>query len=61
MARKALIEKAKKEPKFSVRKYTRCFECGRSRAVFRKYLLCRMCIRSFVYRGYLPGFCKISW
>jgi small subunit ribosomal protein S14 len=59
MARKALIEKAKKTPKFSVRKYTRCFNCGRSQA-FRKYGLCMRSFRLSVYRGEVPGFRKIS-
>jgi len=45
MAKKALIEKAKKTPKFAVRKYTRCLQCGRSRAVFRNFLLCRIHFR----------------
>jgi len=61
MAKKALIEKAKKTPKFAVRKYTRCLQCGRSRAVFRNFLLCRIHFREWVYKGWVPGFRKISW
>ena len=33
MARKALVEKAKKPKKFSTREYTRCERCGRPHAV----------------------------
>ncbi len=36
MAKKSLIAKAKRKPKFKVRGYTRCQRCGRPRAVFRK-------------------------
>ena len=61
MARKALIVKAQKKPKFAVRKYTRCLECGRSRSVFRRYLLCRIHFSQWVRQGLIPGFRKISW
>jgi len=55
MASKALIAKAKKIPKFSVRKYSRCLECGRSRAVFRLFGLCRIHFRNYIYAGLLAG------
>jgi small subunit ribosomal protein S14 len=35
MAKKALIEKQQKKPKFKVRGYTRCNKCGRPHAVYR--------------------------
>ena len=37
MAKKALIEKSNKKPKFKVRAYTRCSRCGRPRSVYRKF------------------------
>ena len=37
MAKKALVEKANRKPKFGVRGYTRCNRCGRPRAVFRSF------------------------
>ena len=40
MAKKALINK-QRPAKFGVRAYTRCGRCGRARAVYRKFLLCR--------------------
>lgn len=60
MARKALIVKANRKPKFSTREIIRCIECGRVRSVFRNYRLCRIHFRSHVYQGLLPGFKKAS-
>ncbi|MFO7929520.1 MAG: type Z 30S ribosomal protein S14 [Candidatus Humimicrobiaceae bacterium] len=61
MARKALIEKQKKEPKFSTRKYNRCNRCGRSRGYYRKFGLCRICLRELAHEGKIPGLTKSSW
>lgn len=61
MARKALIEKAKRKPKFSTRGYTRCNTCGRPKAVYRKFGLCRICFRTMALKGFLPGVLKASW
>lgn len=61
MAKKALVAKAARKPKFSVRDYTRCSRCGRARAVFRKFELCRICFRDMAHRGELPGVTKSSW
>lgn len=61
MARKALIEKAKLTPKFSTRGYNRCQLCGRARAFFRMFKMCRMCFRKYALEGQLPGVKKTSW
>jgi len=61
MAKKALIEKAKKTPKFSVRKYNRCEVCGRPRGYMRLFMLCRICFRKNALEGLLPGIKKTSW
>lgn len=61
MAKKALLNKWKREPKFKVQKYTRCQRCGRPRAVFRKFGLCRICLRQLAHRGEIPGVMKASW
>ncbi|NQZ57185.1 MAG: type Z 30S ribosomal protein S14 [Lentisphaeraceae bacterium] len=61
MAKKALIEKSKKTPKFSTRAYNRCKKCGRSRAYIRKFQLCRLCFRELASNGYIPGITKASW
>lgn len=50
MAKACMIAKAKKTPKFKVRAYTRCRKCGRPRAVYRKFGLCRLCFRDLAPR-----------
>lgn len=61
MARKALVEKAKKEPKYSTRKIRRCWKCGRKRGYMRDFDLCRICFRELAQRGEIPGVKKSSW
>ncbi len=61
MAKKALTEKQEKPAKFGVRAYTRCRRCGRPRAVYRKFMLCRICFRELAHIGELPGVTKSSW
>ena len=61
MAKKALIEKWKRTPKFAVRKYNRCSRCGRARAYLRKFGLCRICFRDLALEGKVPGVVKASW
>ncbi|MGH8901908.1 MAG: type Z 30S ribosomal protein S14 [Egibacteraceae bacterium] len=61
MAKKSLIAKAARKQKFKVREYTRCNRCGRPRAVFRKFMLCRICFRELAHTGELPGVRKASW
>ena len=61
MAKKALSEKAKKKPKFKVRAYTRCQKCGRPRSVYKKFGLCRVCLRDLAHAGEVPGVTKASW
>ncbi len=61
MAKKSLIAKAKRKPKFKVRGYNRCHLCGRSRAYLRKFGLCRLCFRRLANEGKIPGVKKASW
>ncbi|RPI80449.1 MAG: type Z 30S ribosomal protein S14 [Planctomycetaceae bacterium] len=61
MASKAKIEKARRKPKFSVRQERRCQLCGRPRAVYRKFKLCRLCFRNMALDGLIPGVKKASW
>lgn len=61
MAKKALIEKSSRAPKFSARAYSRCRRCGRSRAFMRKFQLCRICFREMASSGQIPGIVKASW
>ena len=61
MAKTALVNKANAKPKFKVRGYTRCQRCGRPHSVYRKFGLCRICLREMAHRGELPGVTKSSW
>ena len=61
MAKQALIQKAKRKPKFSSRAYTRCNSCGRPKAVYQKFGICRICFRTMALNGQLPGVVKASW
>ncbi|MFQ3619839.1 MAG: type Z 30S ribosomal protein S14 [Spirochaetales bacterium] len=61
MARKAMIVKALKKPKFSTRKVNRCKLCGRPRGYMRKFQMCRLCFRKLAHQGLIPGVTKSSW
>jgi len=61
MARKGLLEKWRKAPKFSARKYNRCSICGRVGGYLRRFKLCRLCFRELVWQGMIPGVKKASW
>ncbi|HEU19032.1 MAG TPA: type Z 30S ribosomal protein S14 [Deltaproteobacteria bacterium] len=61
MAKKSLIAKATRTKKFAVREYNRCPLCGRPRAYYRKFDMCRLCLRKLASNGALPGVIKSSW
>ncbi|HPZ22258.1 MAG TPA: type Z 30S ribosomal protein S14 [Bacillota bacterium] len=61
MAKKSLIAKQKRQPKFSVRRYNRCKICGRPHAYMRKFGMCRICFRNLAHKGQIPGVKKASW
>ena len=61
MAKKSMIIKANRKPKFKVREYTRCERCGRPHSVYSKFHLCRICLRELAYKGEIPGMKKSSW
>jgi small subunit ribosomal protein S14 len=61
LAKKSLIAKANRTPKFKVRSYHRCRRCGRPRAYLRRFGICRICFRELALRGDLPGVVKASW
>lgn len=61
MAKTALINKCNKTPKFKTRAYTRCGICGRPRAVYQKFGICRICLRQRALLGEVPGMRKASW
>ena len=59
MAKKSNVVKSNE--KYEVRKHSRCMRCGRTRFIFRKFSLCRLCFRELANRGELPGVKKASW
>lgn len=61
MARKAMMVKAARKPKFGVREHSRCPLCGRPRAYLRKFDMCRICFRKLALSGMIPGVTKSSW
>ena len=61
MAKKSMIAKQKRPPKFLTRAYTRCNICGRPHAVLKKFGVCRICFRNLAYNGQIPGVRKSSW
>ena len=61
MARKSMVVKSQRKPKYKVGEYTRCKICGRPHAVLKKYGICRICFRELAYKGQIPGVKKSSW
>ena len=61
MAKKSLIIKARRKPKYSTRRVNRCRYCGRPRGYLRKFQLCRICFRELAAQGMIPGVTKSSW
>lgn len=54
-------DKVKMEPRERIRIRLRCKLCGRSRAVYRKFGICRICFRGLASDGMIPGVTKASW
>jgi small subunit ribosomal protein S14 len=61
MAKKSIVARAKRTPTFKVRKNNRCQICGRPRAYYRKFGMCRICLRNMAMKGEIPGMKKSSW
>ncbi|OQA90503.1 MAG: 30S ribosomal protein S14 [Elusimicrobia bacterium ADurb.Bin231] len=61
MAKKCLLIKQRKAPKFATKRYNRCRICGRPRGYLRDFGLCRICFRNFAHSGLIPGVKKSSW
>jgi len=61
MAKKSMIAKQQRKQKYKVREYNRCSRCGRPRGYFRKFGLCRICLRELAHQGEIPGVTKASW
>lgn len=54
-------DKAKLRPRDKIRIRLRCRLCGRPRAVYRKFGICRICFRDMASDGLIPGVRKASW
>ena len=61
MTRKALLVKQRRTPKYQTRQYNRCQRCGRAHGYYRKFGLCRICLRELAHEGKIPGLMKASW
>ena len=61
MAKRSLVAKSQRKPKFKVRTYNRCRRCGRARGYLRDFGMCRICFRELALRGEVPGVVKASW
>jgi len=61
VAKKSMIAKSKRKPKYNVRKKNRCQLCGRPRAYLREFGMCRICFRTLALEGQIPGVTKSSW
>ncbi|MFQ5844819.1 MAG: type Z 30S ribosomal protein S14, partial [Planctomycetota bacterium] len=53
--------KASRPPKYGTRRINRCSMCGRARAYYRRFGICRICFRTLALRGVIPGVTKASW
>ena len=60
-ANKKNPDKVKMLPREKIRVKRRCKLCGRSRAVYRKFGICRICFRNMASNGLIPGVKKASW
>ena len=61
MSTEAKEYKSRIKPKFSTRIESRCNLCGRPRAVYRKFGLCRIHFRELADQGKIPGVRMASW
>ncbi|MCI4445070.1 MAG: type Z 30S ribosomal protein S14 [Candidatus Aminicenantes bacterium] len=61
MATTAKIVKDQRKPKFAIRHRNRCRICGRPRGYYRRFDLCRLCLRDLALKGEIPGITKASW
>ena len=61
MAKKSVIARAQKKPKYKSRVVRRCFKCGRKRGYMRDFDMCRICFREEALKGNIPGIKKASW
>ncbi|HLB32178.1 MAG TPA: type Z 30S ribosomal protein S14 [Patescibacteria group bacterium] len=61
MAKKSMIARANRKPKYPTRQVSRCKKCGRNHGYMRLFGLCRICFRELASQGQIPGVTKSSW
>ncbi|AHH10673.1 type Z 30S ribosomal protein S14 [Borrelia coriaceae] len=61
MAKKSMIVKALRNPKYKTRQKNRCKLCGRPKGYMRDFGMCRICFRNHASAGLIPGVSKSSW
>ena len=61
MAKTSQIVRNHRPAQFSSLEYTRCERCGRPHSVYRKFKLCRICLKDLAHKGQIPGVKKASW
>jgi len=61
VAKTSQVVRQRRTPKYKTRGYNRCKRCGRPRAYYRKFGLCRICLRQLAHAGEVPGVTKASW
>ncbi len=61
MAKKSLVVKQARPQRYRTREYNRCMRCGRPHGYYRRFGLCRICLRELAHEGVIPGLTKSSW
>ncbi|QFI14606.1 type Z 30S ribosomal protein S14 [Borrelia sp. CA_690] len=61
MAKKSMVIRALRKPKYKTRQNNRCKLCGRPRGYLRDFCMCRICFRKYASEGLIPGVSKSSW
>ena len=61
MGRVAKLARAGRPEKYKTRERNRCKICGRARGYYRKFGVCRICLRELALKGHVPGMRKSSW
>ncbi|NLF00351.1 MAG: type Z 30S ribosomal protein S14 [Anaerolineales bacterium] len=60
MAKKSMIVREQRR-KYETQVRNRCKRCGRPRGYYRRFQLCRICLRELALKGEIPGIVKSSW
>ena len=60
MAKKSMFYREQRR-KYKVQVRNRCRKCGRPRGYYRRFQLCRICLREAALRGEIPGMVKSSF